>query len=179
MIIYNFVSILYSRYAIGDVMLNVPELTPVAIKAGELLAQRLFGGSAVLMDYERVCTTVFTPVEYGCCGLTEEAAKTRFGDDGIEVYHSTFRPLESSLHGTEEGYCKAICALHDNHRIIGLHYFGPHAGEVLQGFGVAMKMGLTLQDLQSTVGIHPTTAEALVKLKITKSSGIELSSIGC
>ena len=62
---------------------------------------------------------------------------------------------------------------------MGLHFLGPHAGEVMQGFGVAMKMGMTLDDLQGTVGIHPTCAEDVVKLKITKSSGEDVEVSGC
>merc|ERR1712054_512684 len=73
-------------YAIGDVLDNKPELTPVAIQAGKLLARRLTGASKVLTDYVNVCTTVFTPLEYGCCGLSEEDAITKYGEGDVEVY---------------------------------------------------------------------------------------------
>ena len=72
-------------FAIGDVLLNKPELTPVAIQAGKLLAARLFGGQAELCDYVNVCTTVFTPLEYSCCGLSEERAIELHGEANIEV----------------------------------------------------------------------------------------------
>ena len=77
-------------YAIGDVVAGKPELTPVAIAAGKLLARRLFGGSTEGMDYDKVPTTVFTPLEYGCIGPSEEAAVATFGAENIEVYHSSF-----------------------------------------------------------------------------------------
>ena len=70
------------------------ELTPVAIKAGTLFAQRLFGGGTEKMDYVNVPTTVFTPIEYGCCGLSEEDAEKKFGADNLNVYHIQFQPLE-------------------------------------------------------------------------------------
>mmetsp|Transcript_2242 Transcript_2242/g.3872 ORF Transcript_2242/g.3872 Transcript_2242/m.3872 type:complete len:346 (+) Transcript_2242:661-1698(+) len=81
-------------YAIGDVIYGQLELTPVAIKAGKLLAQRIAGKSEDLMDYVNVPTTVFTPIEYGCCGYSEEDAKAKFGADNISTYHTEFQPLE-------------------------------------------------------------------------------------
>jgi len=83
-------------YALGDVIYGKLELTPVAIKAGALLSKRLFGGETELMDYDNVATTVFTPLEYGCCGLTEQEAQERFGADNISTYHTEFKPLEWS-----------------------------------------------------------------------------------
>ena len=75
-----------SIYAIGDVLDDKPELTPVAIQAGKLLARRLCGADDVLTDYVNVCTTVFTPLEYGCCGLSEEDAIQQYGEEDIEVF---------------------------------------------------------------------------------------------
>ena len=84
-------------FAIGDVVENAPELTPVAIQAGRLLAQRLFGKSTEPMQYDKVATTVFTPLEYGCIGYSEEDAIRKFGSTDIEVYHSKWIPLEWSV----------------------------------------------------------------------------------
>jgi len=81
-------------FACGDVLDGRLELTPVAIEAGRRIARRLFAGSTKLMNYDTIPTTVFTPLEYGCCGLSEEEAIKRFGNDNIEVYHSIFSPLE-------------------------------------------------------------------------------------
>lgn len=80
-------------YAIGDVLYGQLELTPVAIKAGKLLSERLFSGGTATMDYKGVPTTVFTPLEYGCCGLTEEEAREALGDK-LATYHVQFQPLE-------------------------------------------------------------------------------------
>merc|ERR1712117_622198 len=80
-------------YAIGDVLDGKPELTPVAIQAGLLLARRLCGVSAMKTNYDNVPTTVFTSLEYGSCGLGEEDAISRFGDENLEVYHKNFWPL--------------------------------------------------------------------------------------
>ncbi|XP_033271966.1 thioredoxin reductase 3 isoform X2 [Orcinus orca] len=116
-------------YAVGDVVEGKPELTPVAVQAGRLLARRLFGGRLEKCDYINAPTVVFTPLEYGCCGYAEEKA--------VEVYRK--ENLED--------------------RVIGFHVLGPKAGEITQGFAAAMKCGLTKQLLDDTIGIHPTCAQ--------------------
>jgi len=168
-------------YAIGDVLDDKPELTPVAIQAGKLLARRLCGVSEMVTDYDNVCTTVFTPLEYGCCGLSEEDAKEKFGEDDLEVYHQNFWPLEWTVaHRPENScYCKLICLKSQNEKVVGLHYLGPNAGEVTQGFGIALKMGATKADFDNLIGIHPTTAENFTTMEITKSSGVDASASGC
>uniref|UniRef100_A0A8C4Q2G5 Thioredoxin reductase 1, cytoplasmic n=1 Tax=Eptatretus burgeri TaxID=7764 RepID=A0A8C4Q2G5_EPTBU len=168
-------------YAIGDIQEGRLQLTPVAIQAGLLLAQRLYGGSTVKCDYLTVPTTIFTPLEYGCCGLSEERALTMYGDDNLEVYHSNFKPLEWVLPQRESTQCyaKIICHKQENERIVGFHFLGPNAGEVTQGFAVAMKCGLTKTTLDSTIGIHPTCAEIFTTLTITKRSGQTIETEGC
>jgi len=173
-------------YAVGDIIVDSPsrkqlELTPVAIQAGVLLAQRLYGGSTVPMDYVNVPTTVFTPLEYGACGFTEEEATELFGEDAIEVYHNYYQPLEWTVPFRENNVCyvKVICSIKEDEKIIGFHVIGPNAGEITQGFAVAMKAGATKATLASTIGIHPTTAEEVVNLSITKRSGVELQAQGC
>jgi thioredoxin/glutathione reductase (selenoprotein) len=169
-------------YVIGDVMDGCPELTPVAIHAGRLLSRRLFGASpSSVMDYRNVCTTVFTPIEYGTVGYSEEDAKQEYGEENVEVYHKYFIPLEWSLshsRGEHQGFCKAI-VYKATRKVLGLHYLGPNAGEVLQGFGTAMKLGCKFEDIIETVGIHPTTAEEFTTLSITKESGGDAKASGC
>jgi thioredoxin reductase (NADPH) len=151
-----------------------PELTPVAIQAGITLARRLFGGSKMPMDYVNICTTVFTPIEYSCVGLSEDDAIAKYGRDNIEVYHREFLPLEWSLsheRSSSSAFTKVVCDKTPDENVLGIHYIGPNAGEVMQGYGVAMKDGLKFKKLTDTVGIHPTSAEEIVTLSISKSSG--------
>jgi len=168
-------------YAIGDVAKGRPELTPTAIFAGKLLAKRFYGGLKQVMDYINVPTTVFTPLEYGCIGLSEEDAIKKFGDDNVEVYHAFFTPLEFYLPDKNIGECytKLICNKLDNERVVGFHYIGPNAGEITQGYAVAIKMGATKDDFLNTVGIHPTVSEEIVTLRITKRSGVDPKKTGC
>lgn len=168
-------------YAIGDVMENCPELTPVAIQAGLSLSRRLFGTSKEPMDYKNICTTVFTPLEYGTVGYSEDEAIEKFGKDNLEVYHKSFIPLEWSISDARshhQGFTKVIVDKTDD-KVLGIHFLGPAAGEVMQGYGTAMKKGLTFNDLEETVGIHPTSAEEIVTLSVTKSSGEDAAAGGC
>lgn len=155
-------------FAIGDVVEGRLELTPPAIFAGKLLAERLFAYGVQKMDYTNIATTVFTPVEYGCVGLSEEAAKAQY--PYCTVYHRVFQPLDDTLlHNkpNDECYMKVICEPMEA-RVVGIHYYGPNAGEVIQGFAVAMRAGCKKSDLDNTVGIHPTNAEWFVSMSMNQ-----------
>ncbi|XP_011551234.3 thioredoxin reductase 1, mitochondrial isoform X2 [Plutella xylostella] len=168
-------------YAVGDVLEGRPELTPVAILAGRLLARRVFAGAQQHMDYENVATTVFTPLEYGCVGISEETATQRYGADNIEVYHAYYKPTEFFIpqRNIKNCYLKAVAERAAPQRVLGLHFVGPVAGEVIQGFATAIKCGLTMELLMNTVGIHPTVAEEFTRLNITKRSGKDPNPASC
>jgi thioredoxin reductase (NADPH) len=176
-------------FAIGDVIdgdaLSPPsaltELTPVAIQAGKLLANRLYAGATMTMNYQNVPTTVYTPLEYGAVGYSEEDAEAKFGKGRLEVYHTYFTPLELTLphRGENACYAKLICDKEENERVVGLHVCGPSAGEMTQGFAIAIKCGATKADFDDTVGIHPTNAEQFTTIHVTKSSGVCAETTGC
>uniref|UniRef100_A0A8C7C9X5 Thioredoxin reductase 2 n=1 Tax=Oncorhynchus kisutch TaxID=8019 RepID=A0A8C7C9X5_ONCKI len=168
-------------YAFGDIGEGRPELTPTAIKAGKLLARRLAGQTNELMNYDNVATTVFTPLEYGCVGLSEEEAESRHGKDSIEVYHAFYKPLEFTVAERDASQCyiKVVCKRGGDQRILGLHFTGPNAGEVTQGFAMGFQCGATLTHLKETVGIHPTCAEELTKVNVSKRSGLDATVTGC
>ncbi|VDK21587.1 unnamed protein product [Taenia asiatica] len=148
-------------YAIGDVNDAGYQLTPLAIQAGKNLARRLYTADDCRTDYTNVPTTVFTPLEYGCIGLSEENAITKFGKDNIEVFHSHFQPLEWTVPNRPNNTCyaKLIINKQDDNRVVGFHVFGPNAGEVTQGYAVAMHLGARKEDFDRTIGIHPTCSE--------------------
>jgi len=168
-------------YAIGDCSKGRPELTPPAIKAGKLLANRLYDGSTQLMDYVNIPTAVFTPLEYGAVGYSEEDAIAKFGEENIEVYHTYFQPLEFILPLREENSCyaKLVCNKAENERVVGFHIMGPNAGEITQGYAVAIKMGATKKHFEDTVGIHPTVSEDVIIIDKTKRSGVDPKKNGC
>ncbi|RYG65651.1 FAD-binding protein, partial [archaeon] len=178
-------------FAVGDVVQGKQELTPVAVKTGELLAKRLFGGTNQKMDTTYVPTTIFTPMEYGCVGLTEEEAIAKYGEGDIEVYCSEFTTLELAAvhrvkhakHGEEvdmghNSLSKLICVKSLNYLVVGFHFVGLNAGEVTQGYALAVKLGALKTDFDYMVGIHPTDAESFCSLKITKRSGVSFSDVG-
>nr|ALJ76682.1 thioredoxin reductase 1 [Epicauta chinensis] len=168
-------------YAVGDVLYRKPELTPVAIHAGRLLARRLFGNSTVQMDYENVATTIFSPLEYGCVGLSEEAAIERFGADNVEIYHGYYKPTEFFIpeKSIKHCYLKVVTERDGDQKVLGMHFIGPQAGEVIQGFAAAIKCNLTMNALLSTVGIHPTIAEEFTRISVTKRSGKDPNPASC
>ena len=130
-----------------------------------------------------VATAVFSPLEYACVGLSEEAALAALGDDRLEVYHMEHTPLEWTVvperSSGQSCLVKVLCDLGDSERIVGLHILGDHAAEVMQGFALAVRLGATKADLDATIGIHPSAAEELVRVKITKRSGEDAGATGC
>ena len=169
-------------YAIGDIVHGTPELTPVAILAGKLLARRLFGGSSEKMNYKLIPTAVFTPLELGTVGLSEVEAVAKYGEPAIECYVSVFTPLEWNLtnnHSELSCYAKIVVNKSDKNKVVGMHIAAPNAGEIIQGFAVGLKKGITYEDLLNTVGIHPTIGEEFTVLTVAKSSGASAAKKGC
>lgn len=150
-------------YAIGDVN-GKPALTPVAVAAGRQLADRLFGGKPdAHLDYSNIPSVVFSHPPVGSVGLSEAAARKRFGD-AVTIHKARFAPMLWSLAGREgKTFMKLVCAGADE-RVVGLHGIGPGMDEMLQGFAVALKLGATYADLLKTVAIHPTSAEEFVTM---------------
>lgn len=93
------------------------------------------------MDYTNVATTIFTPLEYGCVGLSEEQALSIYGDENIEIYHAFYKPTEFFVPQKSFDHCylKVIILRHDDQKVVGMHFIGPNAGEVIQGFAAAIK----------------------------------------
>ncbi|EFY95687.1 glutathione reductase [Metarhizium robertsii] len=156
-------------YALGDVSGEV-ELTPVAIAAGRKLAQRLFGPaefSTQKLDYSNIPSVVFAHPEVGSIGLSESQAIEKYGKDNIKVYKTGFTAMYYAMmepeHKGPTNYKLIVTGPEE--RVVGLHIMGQGSGEMLQGFGVAVKMGATKADFDSCVAIHPTSAEELVTLK--------------
>lgn len=148
-------------YAVGDITAR-PELTPVAVAAGRRLADRLFGGQPESrLDYENIPSVVFAEPPLAMVGLTEAQARGLHGDQ-VRVYRTRFTPLQWAVTGRKASSLMKIICIGDDERVVGMHVLGLGADEMLQGFAVAMKMGLRKRDLDNTVAIHPSSAEELV-----------------
>lgn len=155
-------------YSLGDACDKGYELTPVAIAAGRLLAGRLFNGQQdAHLEYENIPSVVFAHPEVGTIGLTEPEARKKYGDENVKVYNSGFTALWYSMMEPEDkgpSSFKLVCQGPDE-KVVGLHILGEGCGEMLQGFGVAVRMGATKKDFDRCVAIHPTSAEELVTMR--------------
>ena len=155
-----------SIYAVGDVTARV-QLTPVALGEAMVVVDQLFGPAAGkaprAMSYDFIPTAVFTHPNIGTVGYTEAEAREKFGQ--ISVFRSDFKPLMHTLSGSTERTLVKLLVDHASDRVVGLHMVGPEAGEIVQGFAVAMKAGATKAVFDSTIGIHPTLAEEFVTLR--------------
>lgn len=151
-------------YAIGDVIGKMP-LTPVAIAAGRRLSDRLFGGMPERkLDYDTIATVVFSHPTIGTVGLSEEAAVEQYGGDNVHCYRTQFTPMIHALSDTKPKTLMKLVTQGPEEQVVGLHCIGPGSDELLQGFAVAVKMGVTKKQLDDTVAIHPTQAEELVTM---------------
>jgi glutathione reductase (NADPH) len=151
-------------FALGDVTGRVA-LTPVAIAAGRRLADRLYGGMAGRhLDYKLVPTVIFSHPTIGTVGMTEVEARAAYGDD-VKVYESRFTGMYYALGDVKQRTSMKLVTVGKEEKIVGCHIIGEGADEMLQGFAVAIRMGATKDDFDSTVAIHPTSAEELVTMR--------------
>ena len=132
-------------------------------------------------DYNLIPTTVFSPTEYSFVGLSEQEAIEKYGEDNIEVYLKETTSLQNAIYteNTKFNFFKVITHLKDKERVIGMHYVGPGAEEVIGGFAVAMKLGMTKKDLDRSIGVHPSNTEDFFLMKVTKRSGQDYRKGGC
>ncbi len=149
-------------HAIGDVI-NRVQLTPVALAEAMALVEVVTGGTPRSLDYALIPTAVFTHPNIGTVGLSEAVAREIFGH--VRIFRSSFTPLRHTLTGTGERSFMKLVVDADSDRVVGLHLVGADAGEIVQGFAVAMKAGATKAVFDATLGIHPTVAEEFVTLR--------------
>ncbi|KAK6462613.1 glutathione reductase [Scheffersomyces coipomensis] len=156
-------------FSLGDVVGKV-ELTPVAIAAGRRLSNRLFGPEIYIkdkLDYDNVPSVIFSHPEAGSIGLSTKEAKEKYGEENIKVYNSKFTAMYYSMMESDDlksPTAYRIVCHGPEEKVVGLHIVGDSSAEILQGFGVAIKMGATKKDFDNCVAIHPTSAEELVTM---------------
>jgi glutathione reductase (NADPH) len=149
-------------YAVGDVTDRL-NLTPVAIAEGRALAETLFNRNPIKIDHENVATAVFSQPPIGTVGLTETAARQRYG--AIDVYRTRFRPMKHTLSGREERTLMKLIVDRQTDRVVGCHMLGADAPEIIQGLAIAVTCGATKRQFDRTIGIHPTAAEEFVTMR--------------
>ena len=153
-------------YAVGDIIENSVDLTPVAIAAGRRLSERLFNNKPdEHLNYELIPTVIFTHPAIGTIGLSEIDAVTHHGKDNIKCYVSSFTSMYSAVTQHRQKCTMKLVCLGDDEKVIGLHGIGYGVDEMIQGFAVAIKMGATKADFDNTVAIHPTGSEEFVTMR--------------
>ena len=162
----NFMTDEPSIYAIGDVIDRVA-LTPVALAEGQTVANHLFSKQKSSMRYQNIPSTVFSLPNLGTVGYTEQEALEKNID--IDVYVTTTKPLKHALTGSQNRAMLKLIVDRSNDKVVGLHMVGDNAGELVQGFAVAMNCGATKSDFDETIGIHPTMAEEFVTMRIKRA----------
>ena len=150
-------------YAIGD-CIDKANLTPVAIAQGRAFADTEFGNISRTVSLENIPTAVFSEPEAGTVGLTEAAAKEKFGNS-VKCYRAKFRPMFHSLTGADEKVMVKLVVESNTERVLGVHMVGKDAAEIIQGMAIAINMGATKADFDRTIAIHPSTAEEFVTLR--------------
>ncbi|GAA3979225.1 glutathione-disulfide reductase [Allohahella marinimesophila] len=152
-------------YAVGDVIDRV-QLTPVALAEGMFVARDLFGGEANLprpIDYTQIASAVFSQPSAASIGPSEEEARMKYAD--VSIFRSSFRRLKNTLSGNPERTLMKLIVDKATDKVLAAHMVGPDAGEIIQGLAVAIKAGATKDDFDSTIGIHPTSAEEFVTMR--------------
>ncbi|MFP2769165.1 glutathione-disulfide reductase [Oceanisphaera sp. KMM 10153] len=152
-------------YAVGD-NIGYVELTPVAVKAGRQLSERLFNNKPdAKMDYDLIPTVVFSHPPIGTLGLTEPEAREKHGDDQVQVYTSSFTAMYTAVTSHRQPCKMKLVCVGEDEKVVGIHGIGFGMDEILQGFAVAVKMGATKADFDACVAIHPTGAEEFVTMR--------------
>ena len=150
-----------SIYAIGDVTDRI-QLTPVAIREGMAFTDTVFNNRPTAVDHTNVASAVFTQPELGTVGLTEEQAREQ---EEIDVYCTSFRPMRSAFADRSDRVLMKLVVSKESRKVLGCHIVADGAGELIQMVGIAVKAGLTKEDFDRTVAVHPTMSEELVTMR--------------
>ena len=149
-------------YAIGDCT-DTLALTPVALAEGMVVADQLFNDGKRSVGYDNIPTAIFSHPNVGTVGLSEAEARKRYAE--VKIFKSNFRALKHTLSGNAERTLMKLIVDAASDRVLGVHMVGADAGEIIQGFAVALNCGATKAQFDATIGIHPTAAEEFVTMR--------------
>ena len=151
-----------SIYAVGDVT-DRANLTPVAIREGTAFIETVFEDKPTAMNYDFIPTAVFSEPEIGTVGLSEEEAREKYRV--IDIYKSSFRPMRATISGRKEKVLMKLVIDAETDKVLGVHILGPDAAEIVQMAAIALKLGVTKAQFDSTMALHPSVAEELVTMR--------------
>jgi mercuric reductase len=145
-------------WAVGDVT-GRHQFTPIAQYEARVAVENMFTGNGARAEYDFLPTVIFTDPELAAVGLTEEEAEVR-GLDYETAVHPIKYVQRASYTDTKHGLYKLIWE-RGSRRLLGIHVVCRDAGDVVQGFGLAMKLGATVDDVARMHHAFPTFAEGL------------------
>ena len=149
-------------WAVGDVTDRI-NLTPVAIREGAAFAQTEFHNNPTAFDHEMVASAIFTQPQVGSVGLSEADARHKHGK--VDIYLAKFRAMKETFYGGHQRCMMKLVVEQGTEKILGCHVVAPDAPEIIQMAAIAMKMGVTKPQWDSTCAVHPTLAEELVTMR--------------
>jgi len=149
-------------FAVGDCT-NRLQLTPAAKSEAVAFVNTVFANQAQKVNYDDIPSAVFARPEIASMGMTENQARSEFGDS-VKCYSDKFQPLMHQLASSDEQAIIKVVVEGEYERVIGVHMLGEHAADIIQSLGVAIRKGITKQDLDDAIAIHPTTAEEFLTL---------------
>lgn len=144
-------------YAAGD-CINGYMLEPVAAKEGYIAALNALGGGEK-MDYTVIPRAVFTDPEFARVGLTEHELAKKLGVCACRTVDLSMVPKARVL-GYEKGFFKVVIDPRDK-RVAGVHMVAPGAADAIHEAAMAVRAGMTIDDLIDTVHVFPTIAEGI------------------
>lgn len=146
-------------YAIGDIVVGLPQLAHAASMEGIIAVGRMAGKEVQPFDRKRCPNATYCEPQIGSIGLTEKQAR----DAGFEVKTGKFPFLgnsKASILGHHEGFIKVVAEAKYG-EILGVHAIGPLATEIIAEPVAALGMEATLDDMAATIHAHPTVWEAM------------------
>ncbi|EMA27500.1 mercury(II) reductase [Haloarcula japonica] len=145
-------------YAAGDVI-GEPELETVAAKEGNHAVKNAFGNEGVSIDYDAVPAVVFTSPEVAAVGTTEREYMDEHGTCSCRTVQMEDVPRAKAVKNTD-GLVQVV-KHHETDEIVGVHMVGPRAADMIMEATLAVKVGLTVDDIIDTVHPFPTFSEAI------------------
>ncbi len=149
-------------FAVGDCS-NRLQLTPIARSEGAAFANTVFGKKPQKLNFDYVPSAVFARPEAAGVGMTEAKAREKFGES-VKIYCTKFQPLLSQFSKQDDPATLKLVVEGETERVLGAHMVGEHAADIIQSLAVAIRKGITKQDLDDTIAIHPTTGEEFLTL---------------
>jgi len=152
-----------SIFAVGDII-NKPNLTPVAIEQGRVFSDNFFSHKKRTVNYEYIPKAVFTIPEISTVGLSEKKAKETYSEKNIKIFKCKFTPMSNTFKESKSKCMLKIVVNKLTDKVLGCHMFGETSSEIIQMVSISLNAGITKNDFDITMALHPTISEEFVTM---------------